>query len=878
MTVSFVRTIGALMGITMLFAPQLRAQTISSFTPAFGEPGTEVTIFGSGFDQFSVVSFGNIQASATLITSSQLRAIVPPDAVTAKIVIQQGLFPQSPTEFVVAPRVESFHRSGSVGVAQVAHGDQLQINGANFLFNNNQNIATVKIGSIEIAGISAPAHNLIFLTVPNDAITGPISVSTTAGTFVTTSNLVVSDTAIITSFIPLLGNGGTQVTISGGDFTSASSVTFNGVNALFHVTAADQIIATAPTNFGTGPIVVTTPTGMAASSTNFTDTGAVPLITGFTPESGRAGDPIVIHGANLSTVTNVSFNGTSATSFTPTSSTQIGVVVPVGVTSGPITVISPGGTNTSTNVFGVEPLITSFTPPAGEVGDQIVIEGENLREVNTVQFGGIAAIFTNTGPNQIHAFVPFGATNAPIAVLSPAGTNTTGTEFSVTFGEPLITGFTPENGLAGHNVIITGFNFFGATNVTVGDVPALFGVTADTQISMTVPASFGNGPITVFGPGGTNQSTNLFFFAPLLTDYSPHKASAGSLLTLNGTNLSGTTSVEFISTNQSKIPSPFTVIHDGQLQVTVPTNVAHGAITVTTPGGVILTTTNFTVLPRIDTFTPLWAPRGSQVTLTGQSFETISQVKVNGVQADYFPDSPTSIRLDIPVTATTGPISLLTTSGDTVSSATNLVVTFATDLTLTQTLFPPVAIQGTTFNVLISITNKGPSTATQVKVTQDFDTRFSIISATSTLGICSISGQRVTCDFASVTNGTSVEYTVQATADILGGSSISANVDALEDELSRFDNNHSVLMRVIQAGDDIISLTTIPGTNAVELRWKASAAAFQVQATTNLLNSGTQWQLLTNQIHLITNNIGAFFKVLTNEVNEQRKYYRLFQN
>ncbi|MGB0580426.1 MAG: IPT/TIG domain-containing protein [Limisphaerales bacterium] len=867
------------LGLLLLTSLTARAQTITSISPTFGEPGTEVTISGSGFSQTDNVFFGNIQAATLSINFNQIRAIVPVNAVTAVIQIQPAFgFPtQSPTQFEVAPRVDSFHRNGALGVTVVATGGQLQINGANFLFNNFQSIAEVKIGDIIVPNVTAPASSIIFLTVPNNASSGPLTLTTPAGRFVTTSNLVISDTVIITGFTPHVGDAGTQVTISGGDFTAASSVTFNGVSANFAVTAADQILATAPsTNFGTGPIAVTTPTGTATTSSNFVDTGGVPFISGFSPENGRAGDPVVIEGHNLLGVTNVLFNGISA-GFTPTSSTQIGTVVPAGVTSGPITLESTGGSTISTNSFGVEPLITSFTPLAGEVGDQILIEGQNLGEVHTILFGTNAAVFTNTGPGQIHALVPFGATNGPISALAPAGTNVTATPFTVTFGEPLITGFSPSNGLPGNIIIVTGFNFFGATNVTIGNASAVFGVTADNQISLALPNSSGNSPITVFGPGGTNQSTNLFFYSPILTGYSPVKASVGTLLTIQGTNLAGATSVEFISTNQSKIPGEFTVIHDGQIQATVPTNVAHGPVTITTPGGIIITTTEFTVLPRIDIFTPLWGLRGDQVTLSGQSLEIIAQVQVNGVAADYFPDSATSIRLDIPQAATTGPISLVTTSGDTVSSATNLVVTMDTDLAITQTLLPPVVYGGETFNVLISITNKGPSIATQVQLTTTFDPQFSINSVTSAVGTASFNGQVVTCNLVSLTNGTSVQVTVEATANVFGGYDIVSGVSAAQGEVFRFDNNQSSLMRAIRVGEDVLFVTKLAGTNAVELRWNASAAAFQVQASTNLLSSGTQWQLLTDQIFLINSN-GLFFNVLTNEIGTSRRSYRLFRD
>jgi IPT/TIG domain len=79
----------------------------------------------------------------------------------------------------------------------------------------------------------------------------------------------------ITSFSPTSGPVGTSVTITGTNFTGATSVTFNNVSATaFTVNSATKITATVPTGATTGLIRVTTPGGTATSTTNFTVTTA----------------------------------------------------------------------------------------------------------------------------------------------------------------------------------------------------------------------------------------------------------------------------------------------------------------------------------------------------------------------------------------------------------------------------------------------------------------------------------------------------------------------------------------------------------------------------------------------------------------------------
>ena len=82
------------------------------------------------------------------------------------------------------------------------------------------------------------------------------------------------------------------------------------------------------------------------------DGAAAPSISSFSPSSGSAGTAVTITGANFTGASSVLFNGASA-SFTVNSSTQITATAPAGVTSGPITVITPGGQVVSSSSFTV---------------------------------------------------------------------------------------------------------------------------------------------------------------------------------------------------------------------------------------------------------------------------------------------------------------------------------------------------------------------------------------------------------------------------------------------------------------------------------------------------------------------------------------------
>ena len=77
----------------------------------------------------------------------------------------------------------------------------------------------------------------------------------------------------ISGFSPTSGGVGTSVTITGANFSGATSVRFNGQSASFSVITSAQISATVPNCSSSGAVSVTTAGGTATSSGSFSVTG-----------------------------------------------------------------------------------------------------------------------------------------------------------------------------------------------------------------------------------------------------------------------------------------------------------------------------------------------------------------------------------------------------------------------------------------------------------------------------------------------------------------------------------------------------------------------------------------------------------------------------
>ena len=152
-----------------------------------------------------------------------------------------------------------------------------------------------------------------------------------------------------------------------------------------------------------------------------------------------------------------------------------------------------------------------------------------------------------------------------------------------------ITSRTPVSGptAGGTKVTFTGVRFTGTTKVTVGGVEATgLVVVSDTKLTAKVPAgTAGAKTVKVFNAYGTsNTTTYTYVTAPKLFAITPSSgpAAGGTVVTISGTDLTGTTSVKFGNSAGTNI----VVVSSTQIKVTSPDHAAGTIdIRVTTAGG-----------------------------------------------------------------------------------------------------------------------------------------------------------------------------------------------------------------------------------------------------------------------------------------------------
>jgi hypothetical protein len=543
-----------------------------------GEPGQQIIVQGSGFGTATRVLFDAAVADFAVTADNRLVAMVPDAATTGRIrVIDPTGTGSSASDFMVAPRIQRFDPVRS------AVNTTVRIDGFNFVGTTN-----VQIDGQD-AAFTVTAATQIHVTVPTAATNGPIRVVTAAGTATSSESFLVTGPGpIVDSFEPSIGAPGTDIIVRGANLVNVTKVAFSNVTATsFSAPAQTQLNVRVPETATTGKITVTTAAGSASSAQDFIVTRA-PVIHGFNPKTGRDGfTDVTIEGINFSGITGVGFNGRPVVGgiFSPAQG-QILVRVPVGATSGPITVTNQHGFGTSSTPFLVTlaPIIDWFSPVLGGPGTPVTISGINLSNGLTfLKFDGVNAAFTVTGQGgtQIRATVPAGAGTGPLTMTNAFGSFVSTSNFFVTGSTPFVTALSPERGARGTAVLITGGNFTSPATVQFNGISApTAAVTAPTQIHVNVPPGAKTGPVTITTAAGSNTNGPIFYAPPRLSAFVPSSAVVGQTVVLHGTNLTDATLLRF-----GPAPASFTVTGPEQITTTVPADARTGPVTVGAPAG-----------------------------------------------------------------------------------------------------------------------------------------------------------------------------------------------------------------------------------------------------------------------------------------------------
>ncbi len=196
------------------------------------------------------------------------------------------------------------------------------------------------------------------------------------------------------------------------------------------------------TIYGPGPVLLQDTNGTFFGNTEGSsdggswffsfDTGLGPFVRTIT-QSGDVGATVTFLGQDFTGATEVEFDRVEA-NFEVISETELRATVPAAAATGPVSVVTTGGTLTALRRFGVLPKIQTFSPPSGPVGTSVTINGTGFTQVLAVDFGDSVPA-TNVkvvSDTEVTADVPNGAETGPVHLKTKGGTAASSTDFTVT--------------------------------------------------------------------------------------------------------------------------------------------------------------------------------------------------------------------------------------------------------------------------------------------------------------------------------------------------------------------------------------------------------------------------------------------------------------
>ncbi len=428
---------------------------VTSVAPANGSPagGNVVTINGSAFGNGATATFGGTAATGvTFISSTQLQATTP--AHTAGAVTVQVTNPNTQS----GSKANAFTYNAAMSVTSVSPaggisggGETVTVSGSGFqtnttvFFDQDSAQQVTLVSSTQIQALTPP-HNTGVVDI--NVSTPDSQFDALAGAFEYSTGKSQTSTPTPASVSPNSGAqiGGTAVTITGTNFVSGLTVTFDGVAATaINVVSGGQITCNTPAHAaGAVDIVVTNPdggSGTLPSSYNYLGLDLVTISP--TAASIAGGTVITLNGSGFQNGASVLMGGLlAATTFVnsdqlqATAPAHVAGVVDVKITN-PDTV---NDTLPASLTYANLPAISKLIPDSGlnTGGTTVIIQGIGFQSGATVTFGSLPATsVTFVSGSEVRAVTPAQAIGAvDVKVNNPDGgiaTRTNGFRYGQVF-------------------------------------------------------------------------------------------------------------------------------------------------------------------------------------------------------------------------------------------------------------------------------------------------------------------------------------------------------------------------------------------------------------------------------------------------------------
>jgi len=317
----------------------------------------------------------------------------------------------------------------------------------------------------------------------------------------------------------------------------------------------------------------------------------------------------------------------------------------------------------------------------------------------------------------------------------------------------------------------------------------------------------------------------------VITSISPTNGALGTLVRIQGNNFTNAFPVAF-----NGVTASFIVTNNSNIGAFAPVGVQSGPISVTTPFGTTNSTQLFYVAPTISDFAPTHGVAHTRVQINGNSFTNASAVAFNGTPAESFiVTNNSTLSAVVPSDATSGKITV-TAPGGTGQSATDFVID-TSDLGISATDSPDPVFIGSNLVYTITVTNAGPTTALNVRLTNTLSGSVTLKSASTTLGALSTNSNPIIGTLGNLANQSSAKIILTVTPTALGTIDNTASVGSDSSDVNLANNSVTTPTTVWPL--PLLSIANLMTNDLVRISWPTQLTGFTLQASTNL--SANTW-------------------------------------
>ena len=429
----------------------LRPPKIRSYQPHQAGSGDTIVVYGQNFHPADIFRLGPLEMERRAFKPDRVELAVPEGARTARIALIRKGKQLASTKGLVdmllsAPVINGFEpKRGGAGAT-------IRITGGNFEPEDHVQLSGKKMPIKE----RGPEHFVVQITRKHT--TGNLAIVGRRGRHVAHPDMfTVVRPPRVKGFTPRYGAPGTRITLHGVGFLDGDQVALGQGTLTGRSLQHDRIVVELPAGVESGKMAIVREGARYPAKGTF-EVILPPGINEVAPREGPAGTQVTVKGKNFLKGLEVMIAGKRLKIVRMQLPYEVTVLIPEGVRSGNMVVVTRAGSARSEDLFQVRKVaaIEGFSPLHGLAGTRVRITGADFHEGMSVHLGDVELPVKSLVSAEVEVEIQEGAPSDKFRIESYGRTVLSPMPFAVDQPKPeIVFEFSPKQGRRGSEVTLT---------------------------------------------------------------------------------------------------------------------------------------------------------------------------------------------------------------------------------------------------------------------------------------------------------------------------------------------------------------------------------------------------------------------------------------